>query len=149
MLIGITLMVLIVLMMFSLVLGSGFISELVNVGIDNSAIVNGSVTTYIVTPEDILFSIDTSNLIVAGIAVLVTIIAIAAITGIQVLASGLSPQSVRIIILLTGYTGLWTVLSILAFNLINSIEVFGSIIYITLTIGYVIGVIQNISGGND
>lgn len=147
MLIGLTLMIIIVLVLFSLILGNDFVSGLVNVGIDNEAIVDGNPSTYVVASQDILFTIDTSSLIIAGIALLATIIIISTIAGIQVLGSGLSPSSVRILILLIAFVGLWSVLSILAFNLIFSIEIFGSIIYITLTIGYVIGVIQKISGG--
>jgi len=149
MLIGLTLMVIIVLVLFSLILGNDFVSGLINVGIDNEAIIDGNPSTYVVASADVVFSINTSSLIIAGIALLSTIIIVATIPGIQVLGSGLSPASVRIWILLTAYIGLWTVLSILAFNLINSIEIFGSIIYITLTLGYTLGVIQKITGGNN
>lgn len=144
-LIGISLMIIIVIVMFSLIFDTSFIGSLVSIGVDNTSIVNGSSTTYIVTSEGVLFNIDTSDLITAGITILVAIILVATITGVQFLGSGLSSESVRIFILLTGYIGIWTVLSILAFNLIVSIAIFGSIIYIMLTIGYTIGVVQKIS----
>lgn len=144
-----TLLILIVIVMFSIILGNDFVSGLVEIGVDNTALVNGTITTYVVPTEDILFTIDTTTLIIAGIALLTTIIFIAGITGVQVLGSGLNQSSVRIIILLTGYIGIWTTLSILSFSLINSIEIFGSVIYISLTLGYTIGVIKSISGGND
>lgn len=149
MLIGITLMIMIVLMFFSIILGETLISSTQNVAIDNSALVNGSLTTYVVEGQDILFQIDTATLETAGIALLVTIIAVASITGIQVLGSGLNSESVRVIILATAFTGLWAMLSILAFNLIITIAVFGTIIYIALTLGYSIGVIQRLTGGKD
>ena len=149
MIVGLMLMILIFLSMFSLILGNSLLSGSAIIGVDNSAIINGSVTTYVVAPESVLFTIDTTTLIVAGIALLVTIGITAGITGIQVLGSGLNAQSVRMIILLVAYGGVWTTLSILAFNLINSIEIFGSVLYITMTVLYAIGVIQKLSGSGD
>lgn len=147
MIISISMSVLIVLSLFSLILGESFIGTSINVLVDNSALINGSTTTFEVIGQDILFQIDTSVLINAGIALIVAVSITATLTGIQVVGSGLNAESVRIIILITGYVGIWTSLSIIAFNLIITIEVFGSIIYITLTIGYSIGVLQKISGG--
>lgn len=149
MIVGLMLMVLIFLSMFSLIFGNSLLSGSTIVGVDNTAIINGTVTTYVIAPENVLFTIDTTTLIIAGIALLVTIGITAGLTGIQVLGSGLNAQSVRIIILLFAYGGIWATLSILSFNLINSIELFGSILYITMTIVYVIGVVQNLSGGGD
>ena len=149
MLIIVSLSVLIMLVLFSLILGTDLIDSLTSVGIDNTAIINGSSTTYVVSPENIIFQIDTSSLITAGIALLATIIIIATITGIQVVGSGLSPASVRIFIILTGYVGIWTTLSLLAFDLIFSIQVFGSVIYISLTLVYTIGVINKITGSDN
>lgn len=146
MLIGITLMVLIVITIFTLILGNDLIATTINVVVDNTSLVDGTPITYEVPGVDVLFNIDTSTLIVAGIVLIVSIGIIAGVTGIQVLGSGLSPSSVRIIILITSYVGIWSVLSILAFSLIVSIEIFGSVIYISLTLAYVIGVIQKISG---
>lgn len=146
MIIALTISILSVLSFFSVILGEGFIGGTVNVIVDNTALVNGSLTTFVVEGQDVLFQIDTSDLVIAGIALITAIIFVATIVGVQVLASGLSTASVRVIILATSYIGIWTALSILAFNLISSIEVFGSIIYISLTIGYSIGAIQKISG---
>lgn len=144
--ISITLLIIIVIIFFSLVLGQDFVSTFSNIGIDQETIVDGISSTFITEVEQVFFYIDTSSLITSGIALLGTVIAVALITGVSVLGSGLNPQSARIVIILTAYFGLWTTLSILAFNLINSIQVFGYIIYIGLTIGYSIGVIQRISG---
>ena len=149
MIVGLMLMILIFLSMFSLIFGNSLLSGSVLVGVDNTAIINGTVTTYIVTPESVLFTIDTTTLIIAGIALLVTIGITAGLTGIQVLGSGLNAQSVRIIILLFAYGGRWATLSILSFNLINSIEIFGTVIYITIKLMYVIGVVQKLSGSGD
>ncbi len=147
MIVSITLGIMLVLGLFSIILGENFISTTINVSVDNTALINGSTTTYIVEGVDILFQIDTAVLINAGIALIVAVSLAAALTGIQVLGSGLNTQSARIIILIVGYTGIWFSLSILAFNLIASIQVFGSIIYITITVSYAIGVLQKITGG--
>ncbi len=147
MIIGITLGILIVLTLFSLVLGETLIGVSATILVDNTAIVNGSTTTFVVEGLDVVFQIDTTSLITAGIALIVSIIVVAGITGIQVLGSGLNPESAKIIIVITGYIGIWSALSIIAFNLITSIQIFGSIIYITLTLAYSIGVIQKLSGG--
>jgi len=95
-------------------------------------------------PEDVYFEIDP---VVGAIVILIVIGIIGAILGIQILGSGLSDWSVRLGILIFTYLGLWVLLTILSMPLIKSIEVFGSIIYISLTIGYTIGVIQKLSEG--
>lgn len=146
MIIGITLGILIILTLFSFVLGENFIGTTINVFVDNSALVNGSNTTFEVLTKDVLFQVDTSQLLIAGIALIIAIVAVAGITGIQILASGLNPESAKIVVILVGYIGIWSALSVIAFNLITSIEVFGSVIYISITLGYSIGVIQKISG---
>ena len=147
MLTGVALGIIIMLIIFSLVLEANPIGVITQIGIDNLAIVDGVPTTFITDVEDVIFSIDTSSLIVSGLFILATIIIVALATGIQFLASGLSPASVRVIVLITAYTGAWTALSVLVFNLIISIEIFGSVIYIILTVAYVVGVIQKISEG--
>ncbi len=143
--ISIVLLIIMVLIVFSLVLGENFLATFVNIEVNTDAIVDGISSTFVVESETIFFYIDTSDLISAGIVLLSTVILVAIGTGISVLGSGLNPQSSRIIVLLTAYIGLWTSLSILAFSLINSIQVFGYIIYVSLTIAYAIGVIQKIS----
>ena len=143
-----TLFIIMIIILFSLVLGQNFLGGFVEVGIDTEAIVDGIPSTFIVDSLDVLFYIDTTVLITAGISLLITISIVAGITGISVLGSGLNPQSSRIIVLLTAYIGLWTSLSVLAYNLIVSIQIFGFIIYISLTIAYAIGVIQKLSGSD-
>lgn len=94
-------------------------------------------------PEDVFFEIDP---IIGAIVILLVIGIIAGILGIQIVGSGLSDWSVRTGVMLLAYGGLWSLLTILSMDLIKSIEVFGVIIYISLTIGYVIGVIERIGG---
>jgi len=95
-------------------------------------------------PEDVFFEIDP---ILGAIGILTIIAIIGGILGIQIVGSGLSDWSVRLGIITLAYGGLWVLLTILSMPLIKSIEVFGSIIYISLTLGYVIGIIQKISEG--
>ena len=147
MIIGISVLIMTVLSLFSLLLGENLIGNTINVLVDNTALINGSTTTFVVSAEDILFQVDTSVLINAGIALIVAVGFVATITGVQVLGSGLNAQSARVLIIIAGYTGIWTALSIVAFQLITSIEVFGSLIYIAITIGYAVGVVQKLSGG--
>ena len=94
--------------------------------------------------KSVMFSIDELQ---GAIVILIAITVGIAFVGIKVLGSGLSDPSVKVIITATVYTGLWLVLSVLASSLIFSIEIFGAIIYVVLTIIYVIGVIEKISEG--
>ena len=142
-------MILIVLTLLSLILGQNFLSGIVSLSVNNEALIDGIPSSFIVESQDVLFFIDTSNLLSAGIALLITIAIVAGVSGITFLGSGLNPQSARIIIFITAYGGVWAVLSVLASNLIFQIEVFGTLIYIFLTIAYSIGVVKQISGGNE
>lgn len=139
MIIGLTLSILIIITLFSLILGDEFIDTPFNIEIDAEATVDGTAKTFEVDLEWITFEIDP----VAGMIVLfIVIIIIGLLLGIQILASGLSPESIRFVMNAILYFGIWAVLSALASPLIFGIEIFGTLIYITLTIGYVIGVIQ-------
>lgn len=143
MILALTLIILVVLAVFSVILGNSFIGSQVEQVIGNDLIINGTTTTVNLN-ADAFFSIDPFLGLTATIIVLIVL---ATAVGIQVLGSGLSPQTVRIIVIGTAYIGLWVLFSLLAEPLISSIEVFGGLIYITLTIGYIWGVIGKISGG--
>lgn len=144
MIIGLTLTILLVITMFSFILGGQLIDVPIEVEIKGSSKLGGTSTAFEIPFGDIVLKIDpTAGLIVIFIVVIV----IAVILGIQILASGLSPESIRFIMNAILYFGLWSLLSVLASGLIFGIAIFGTIIYISLTIGYVIGVIQKISGG--
>lgn len=146
MLITLTIMVMIGLSIFSIILGSEFIASTINVEVDNISLINGNATTFLVEGQDVIFQIDTSVLINAGIALLFTVIIVAGITGITVLGSGINPQSAKIIIMLTAFIGVWSSLTLIVFSLIIEIAIFGSVIYIGLTLGYSIGVIKKLTG---
>jgi hypothetical protein len=138
-----------VLVVFSLILGNGFFGIIQDITISNSAIVNGSTSTILIEGGNVLFQIDTANLIVSGLALLGTIVGIALIAGVQIFGSGLSSSSVRIVLLIWAFSGIWLTITILAVNLIVSIEVFGSIFYVMLTIAYAVGVVKKIGGGSE
>lgn len=145
MIIGLTLTILLVLTLISIILGSNFTDSLVETTIDSEVIVDDVVGTFVIEGTNVVINIDP---FIGAIAIIIVIATLGALFGIQVLASGLSPESVRVLIIAVAYTGLWTVLSVLALPLISSIEIFGSLIYVVLTIGYVIGVIGKV-GGNE
>ena len=144
MLVGLTLLILGVLTIFSVVLGSNLSGSILENVYDGDLIVNGTTTTLEFSGDDMLFAIDPT---VATIAVFAIIIAIVALLGIQFLGSGLSAESIRVIMACIMYGSVWGLLSLLAMPLILAIEVFGTIIYMALLIGYIVGVVQNIVGG--
>ena len=147
MLIGASLIIMLVIVLLNLILGNDFLGGIASLSVDNEAIIDGVPTTFIVEATDVLFAIDTSTIVGAITIISITLIAVASVVGISVVGSGLNPQSARIVVLAITYTGLWVLLSTLAYSLIVSIEIFGGVIYVTITIAYVIGVIQSISGG--
>ena len=94
--------------------------------------------------------VDTSfgiNSISGAIAIISTLVVLAILAGVRILASGLSETSIRTIIIIVGYIGLWTVFSVLAINLIFAIELFGTLIYVGLTVLYAVGVLDKLSNG--
>jgi len=142
--IGLCLSILLVLTLVSVVVGSSFTDSLVQSNIDQEVLIDGGSKTFEISGTDIIFNIDP---IVGALVILIAVIGFAILIGIQVLGSGISPESIRIIINCTLYAGIWGILSVLSSPLIISIEVFGSLIYISLTIGYVIGIVQKLGGG--
>lgn len=94
--------------------------------------------------KSVVFEIPAINAdpVVGMLALLCAIAIFTVLVGIQIFASGISETSIKALSTGLLYTGLWVVLSLLSAPLINSIEIFGNIIYICLTIGYVIGVIE-------
>jgi len=144
MLITLSLLILGVLTIFSLVLGENLSGTMIKGTWSTDVIVNGSVSTIEFGENDLLFIIDPT---VLGIAAFVVIAGIAALLGITVFSTGLSAESVKIIMACTLYGVVWILLSIFAMPLILSIEIFGVVIYTVLLIMYIVGVIQAIVGG--
>jgi len=147
MLVSVSLGILLLITILSLVLGSNFVDFSDSIGIDNEAFIDGVSNTFVVNNTNVLYSIDATQIGGAILILTVTMIILASVLGVQVLGSGLSSSSVKIIIYATVLGGTWALLSILSFPLIISIEIFGAVLYVMLTIGFVIGSFQLITGG--
>lgn len=145
MLISLTLLVMVMLTILSVILGSSYAGASVEGVVDNNLILNGSTSTLEFPTADYVFQLDAVQ---GALVWLIVLTLIGGALGIRVLGSGLSEQSVKIISYCIAYGAVWAILSILAFNLIVTIATFGSMIYIFLTVGYTIGVIRKLSGGN-
>jgi len=134
---------LLLLTIISVLFGENFIGYILEQDIKSTATVNITDTTTIDWGENLIeFNIDP---ITGMIAIIITIAIFTILIGIQILASGLSETSVKALMVATSYTGLWGVLSVLSIEIIKSIELVGSLIYVVLTIGYVIGVMEKMS----
>lgn len=145
MIIGFCLGIMILITMLSIVMGSGWGTDIFNETYNEDIIVNGT-TNSIEIGYNVGFYIDP---ILVGIVILVGLIAVAVILGINVLGSGVTGEMGKFIIIMTAYIGLWGMLTVLAFPLIASIEILGFTIYAVLSLGYVIGIFKNYSGGGD
>jgi hypothetical protein len=145
MIVAVCLMLMAGLSLFNIVLGGTWTSISDIHSISNTAVINGTASSFAVSGQDWVFSIDP----ISGAAVwLVVIVSIAALVGIRIFGSGLSEQSVRVAIMAIVYANIWTVLSVGASPLMWSIPVFVGMIYISITIVYTVGVIQKIDGEN-
>lgn len=148
MLIGASLLIIIFIVIFNLVLGGNFTQAITSISIDNEAIIDGVSNTFVIDPSSIIVGIEVGTLLGALGIITAVYIGVAGVTGISVLGSGLSGDNAKLIVVAFGYLSIWLLLSILAYGLIVSIEIFGGIIYVMLTIAYVIGVGQSLAGGN-
>ena len=144
MLIGLTLFIMFVLMIFSMILGNVVPGTIVSSTTDVYLVVNGTRNYLETQTQENMFYLDP---VLGAIGIFIVIIAVAGLIGIQAFGSGLSDQSVKIISGVMIYGGLWALVSILSMPLILLIEVFGSLIYLTLTFCYVYGVVSKLYGG--
>ena len=134
----------IVLVVLNIILGGSYISTSNSLFLDLEALVDGISTTFTTSSGTIVFGIDEFEGMIISLS---AIIAIATAFGINVFGSGLNETSVRTITIVSIYTGIWIILSIIVHNLIVMIEFFGSLLYILITIAYTIGVIQKVVEG--
>ena len=146
MIVGITLAIMLLLTILSIVFGQTFGSGIIDTTTEGTTLINGTSTTVVLTQGDVLFSIDA---IEGAIPIMAVMLIAVVLLGITALATGLSPQTVKIATFLIFYIGIWVLLSINAEPLIRSIDIFGGLLYVVLTIGYTIGVFQNMSGGGN
>ena len=138
MLILLSLGCLIILSLFSLIVGA----SLQQVGlqtIDIDTIKNNSAFQYSIDDFAESFYIDE---FIGAIVIIIAIVSVCIIIGFRILNSGLSDQSVKMVTMGITYVSLWAIFSALAYTLIVSIEIIGATIYIILTLMYVIGIIQ-------
>ena len=84
----------------------------------------------------------------AGLVVIIIGAIVLSLIGLQVLGSGLDGFSVKIIWNGIVYYGLWSVFSVLAFNPINSIPIFGLLLWFFLTLFYTFGVFGKMGSEN-
>ena len=146
MIVAITLTIMMLLTVVSVVFGQNFGSGIVDTTTEGTTVINGSSTTIVLGQGDVLFSLDA---IEGAIPIMVTMLIVFILLGITALATGLSPQTVKIGGFLIFYIGIWVLLSINAEPLIRSISIFGGLLYVVLTTGYTVGVFQSLSGGGD
>ena len=144
MLVGITLAVMIVLMIFSILTGNSIAGITTTVSSETSGIVNGTTTTFGDTYELVFYLGED-----LGLMIFTAIIAIALIAGFQIFGSGLNEEATRILIQATVYGAIWVMLSIMVQGLIVSIEIFGLILYLMLTFLYIVGVVKKMFGGDE
>ena len=138
MLILLSLTCLIMISIFAMVTGES-IKDIGLEGITASGNVNNTYTTYNITNLGQTFFIDE---FVGAIVIIIAIISICAIIGIRIFNTGLSDQSIKMITLGITYISIWSIFSTLSYDLIISIEIIGSLLYVLLTVIYILGIIQ-------
>jgi hypothetical protein len=74
--------------------------------------------------------------------IIIIAITIVAVIGLRIFDSGLSEHSIKVISTGLLYGGIWLSLSVLGYGMLNAIPVFGSILWVILTLMYSIGVIN-------
>lgn len=138
MLILLTLGILIIIALFSIVIG-GNLETISSQTIDINGTTSGSSSNFDFSNLSQSFYIDD---LVGAIVIIIIIISLSALLGLRIFSSGLSENSVKMLTLGISYIAIWSMFSVLSYPLISDIQVFGFIIYIILTLGYVIGIIQ-------
>ena len=144
-LIGITLFVMFILVIFSLISGNSMIGTPIYEVISTELIDNGTSTVIDFSVVNGVFGVSELSV---GLMIITVLVGVAVAFSAQVVGTGLSEPGTRMIIYSAFYVSLWIILSLLAEPLIRSIEVFGGLIYMLLTITYVVGVMKSYFGGD-
>ncbi len=137
--------ILLFLTFLSIITGNSFITTTIDASYTYEQILNGSTSelgqeyVQVLNLDPVYEALGWIG-IVGGIAV---------ISGVAILGSGLNTVATHWLTYLTFFTSLWVILTILPLPLIASIEVFGVLIYLLLTIIYAISVILWIGGTSD
>lgn len=95
--------------------------------------------------EQMSFGIDPLE---GALQIIIVIILIGALVGINLMGSGLNSESVKLIIIGISYLGVWAIFTVLAYPMIFDFPLFGTIIYIGLTLMFILGIIDKYTGGN-
>lgn len=145
-LIGFPLAIMLILSMITFISGGDLSSGTVNVDSGGSINVNGtSGSVEIPRAERQTFNIWGPD---GAIVILVALLAVGIVAGVSVFGSGLSGTSQRMIILGTGLFGMWACLTVATTTIFQSGGVFGSLMWVGLTIMYVLGFVQASTGGD-
>ena len=134
--------ILLFLTIFSIIFGATFTSVSLDTFVSNNTIINGTTTTIGLGGDDIYFDIDP---LIGATIWIVAIIILAALISIKFLGSGMGPEGVRTTLIGTAYGAVWILLSVYSNPLITQIEIVGSLLYISLTIIYALGVIRSLT----
>ncbi|MFX1590584.1 MAG: hypothetical protein ACFFC1_20820 [Promethearchaeota archaeon] len=141
MLLAISLGILIVISLFAIITGSS-LSQIGAESLSGSADFNESATSFDINNIGATFYIDE---FAGALVIIIAIMIIACLIGLNIFGSGLSDTSVRILSIGITYYGIWSIFSVLSYELIVNIEVIGVLLYITLTIVFTIGIVQKIT----
>lgn len=99
-----------------------------------------------VKSPDITLKVDS---LTSALVILTVGIAAGIIAGIRFFGSGLSIYSQNLIFKTVTFFGLWAIISIMASDLIFSIDIFGVLIWLGLTLIFALGFILHIQGTGD
>ena len=127
---------------FNIIIGNSNVSTVFQFLVNTESTLNGSSSEFGFQGDSFIFYLDPT----AGAIVLFgTIIGILALGGITVVGTGLSTGNA--VAWVGVYAGLWGLLSVFGSIFIRSIDTFGWLIYLGITLMYVIGVVIHLSGG--
>ena len=145
MLIGLMLAFLLIITFLSIISGNSFIGIIVENVVDNAVIVNGSTTSLEIPIDDSVFGLDP---VTGGLALIVAIAVLGALIAPRVLGTGLGDNGTRIIMVSAFYGGIWAILSLVSYPMIIAIDIFGLLLYMSMTILYAVGVVSKYFGGD-
>lgn len=139
-LIIVSLLIMVVFLLFNIFLGSSPLGVSYDFVIDTSQTLNGTATDVGISGADFQFYIDPT---LGAIVIFATVIGILALWGITVVGSGLA--TANSLGWVSVYLGLWALLSIFGSAFIQSVNFMGWLIYLGITLMYVVGVVIQLS----
>lgn len=140
-LLGCTLFVMFLLTLFMIFGGNDWIGVDEGFFYGTSLKIDGDETQLDFRDETLEFYIDPTQ---GAIVLFAIFIGIGIIASVNILGTGLSSYGAGIITKIAYYTAFWVIFSAFGLPLASAIPIFGSILYISLTIGYVWGAVQTL-----